>query len=194
MLLSQCNHKEGPWGPLTQCTLRGSTCIQTLCRVLTTGGTCTAWSTLACTPSRPCLMRGCPPSPHPPILLLLLAHPLLLPHLPSQLQLVLLLLLLPNHLTATANHSHSHSNSLRLLLLLLLLVWEPCTLPHTRQSPPAPTLVLHARCCCCQCCCCCRKHWQEARSEHGSIWRMRRKGGSHANPQNPHDTDEGFPA
>jgi len=61
--------------------------------------------------------------------------------------------------TATANHSHSHSNSLPLLLLLLaqplllphppnqlqlLLVWEPCTLPHTRQSPPAPTLVLHA--------------------------------------------------
>jgi hypothetical protein len=37
---------------------------------------------------------------------------------------------------------------LLLLLLLhlpqLLLVWEPCTLPHTRQSPPAPTLVLHA--------------------------------------------------
>ena len=86
------------------------------------------------------------------LLLVLLAHPLLLPHLPSQLQLVLLLLLLPNHLTATANHSHSHSNSLPLLLLLLLhlprsqllLVWEPCTLPHTRQSPPAPTLVLHA--------------------------------------------------
>ena len=107
-------------------------------------------------------MRGCPPSPHPPTLLLLLAHPLLLPHLPSQLQLVMLLPLLPNHLTATAtaNHSHSHSNSLPLLLLLLLaqslllphppnqlqllLVWEPCTLPHTRQSPPAPTLVLHA--------------------------------------------------
>jgi len=64
----------------------------------------------------------------------------------------MLLPLLPNHLTATAtaNHSHSHSNSLPLLLLLLLhlpqllLVWEPCTLPHTRQSPPAPTLVLHA--------------------------------------------------
>jgi hypothetical protein len=22
-------------------------------------------------------------------------------------------------------------------------VWEPCTLPHTRQSPPTLTLVLH---------------------------------------------------
>jgi len=47
-------------------------------------------------------------------------------------------------------HSHSHSQPqpqpqlLLLLLLLLLLVWEPCTLPHTRQSHPAPTLVLHA--------------------------------------------------
>ena len=114
---------------------------------------------LACKPSRPCLMRGCPPPPYPPTLLLLLLlllaplhlHPPLL-YPPSQLLLLLLLLLLPNHLTATANHSHSHSNSLPLLLLLLLhlprcqllLVWEPCTLPHPRQSPPAPTLVLHA--------------------------------------------------
>jgi hypothetical protein len=74
-------------------------------------------------------------------------------------------------------------------------VWEPCTLPHTRQSPPAPTLVLHAaaappcrllllpmlllRCC--------RKHWQEAHSEHGSLW-------GHANPQGSHDAAEGSPA
>ena len=59
----------------------------------------------------------------------------------------------------------------------LLLLRSCCTL---QQHPPAG-------CCCCQCCCCCHKHWQEARSEHGSLW-------GHANPQGPHDAAESFPA
>ena len=59
----------------------------------------------------------------------------------------------------------------------LPLLRSCCTL---QQHPPSG-------CCCCQRCCCCRKHWQEARSEHGSLW-------GHANPQGPHDAAEGFPA
>ena len=55
----------------------------------------------------------------------------------------------PTTATATATCACLCCSCCLLLLLhlprsQLLLVWEPCTLPHTRQSPPAPTLVLHA--------------------------------------------------